>query len=120
MTPVQYVTDRRERNMQRKKWYEWIMAVVFIAMVGLCIYLNLFSVQGRDMSSIVVNSAMFFIVALILISCDKKAFTPINRIIYDLQRVTGKIGIVADVLRMSFGLARAAKKKPGRCRKDQK
>ncbi|MBR1856423.1 MAG: MotA/TolQ/ExbB proton channel family protein [Oribacterium sp.] len=77
--------------MQRKKWYEWIMAVVFIAMVGLCVYLNLFSVQGRDMSSIVVNSAMFFIVAIILIACDKKAFTPINRIIHDLQRVTGKI-----------------------------
>jgi len=77
--------------MQSKKWYEWLLAIVFVAMVGLCIYLNLFSVQGRDMSSIVVNTAMFIIVAIILISCDKKAFIPINSIIYDLQRVTGKI-----------------------------
>lgn len=77
--------------MHNKKWYEWLVALVFIAMVGLCVYLNVFSGQGEDISNITVNAAMFVIVAVILISCDRNSFVPINDIIADLKRVTAKI-----------------------------
>lgn len=77
--------------MQNKKWYEWLIVVVFIAMVGLCVYLNVFSGKGEGISNIAVNAAMFFIVALILISCDVNCFSPINDIVADLLRVTAKI-----------------------------
>ncbi|ETP71721.1 hypothetical protein UYO_2343 [Lachnospiraceae bacterium JC7] len=77
--------------MQKKKWYEWLVALVFIAMVGLCVYLNVFSGQGEGVSNIAVNAAMFLIVAIILISCDRNSFAPINDIISDLCRVTAKI-----------------------------
>ncbi|OON86301.1 hypothetical protein BXO88_08475 [Oribacterium sp. C9] len=77
--------------MQNKKWYEWLLALVFIAMVGLCVYLNVFSGQGEGVSNIAVNGAMFVIVAIILISCDRNSFGPVNEIIADFTRVTAKI-----------------------------
>ncbi len=77
--------------MQNKKWYEWLLAVVFIAMVGLCVYLNVFSGKGEGISNIAVNGAMFLIIAIILISSDRNCFVPVNDIIADLLRVTYKI-----------------------------
>ena len=77
--------------MQNKKWYEWLIVIVYFAMVGLCVYLNVFSGKGEGISNIAVNGAMFVIVALILASCDRNCFLPINDIISDLLRVTAKI-----------------------------
>ncbi|SFG18996.1 MotA/TolQ/ExbB proton channel family protein [Oribacterium sp. WCC10] len=77
--------------MQNKKWYEWLVVVTFIAMVGLCVYLNVFSGQGEGIANIAVNAAMFFIVAIILISSDRNCFVPMNHIIADFDRVTQKI-----------------------------
>jgi len=77
--------------MQNKKWYEWLVAVVFIAMVVVCVYLNLFSGQGESIANIAVNAAMFIIVAVILLSSDLNCFVPMNNILQDLERVTQKI-----------------------------
>lgn len=77
--------------MQNKKWYEWLVMVVFFVMAGVCVYLNFFSGQSESLGSIAVNAAMFFIVAIILLSSDMNCFVPMNSIIMDLQRVTAKI-----------------------------
>lgn len=77
--------------MQNKKWYEWLVMVVFFIMAGICVYLNFFSGQGESIGNIAVNAAMFFIVAIILISSDLNCFIPMNNIIMDLRRVTAKI-----------------------------
>ena len=50
--------------MKGRKLYEWLLTVTFIAMVGVCVYLNLFSSQKEGMTSIIVNGVMFVIVGL--------------------------------------------------------
>lgn len=74
--------------MGNKKWYEWLLALVYVAMAGVFAYLNLFTDQKEDLASIVVNIVMFVIVAVIFINCEKSSFSPTNNVITDLRRVT--------------------------------
>lgn len=77
--------------MKNKQWYEWLLPVTFAAMLGLCLALNLTGGQKEGLSNIIVNGAMFLIVAVIFLNCDLKSFVPMDDIIADLGRVTGRI-----------------------------
>ena len=77
--------------MSKKKWYEWLLIIVYIAMVILCIVLNFFAGQHEGIANILVNAAMFAIVAVIFISCDINSFCPVNDMIDDLEKASEKI-----------------------------
>lgn len=74
-----------------RKWYEWLLTVVYIAMVGLCIYLNFTPGHKESMESIIVNGVLFIIVAIIFLTSDFGSFSPMNSIIKDLKNATEKI-----------------------------
>ncbi|SKC07918.1 Biopolymer transport protein ExbB/TolQ [Lachnospiraceae bacterium] len=77
--------------MSNRKWYEWLLTFTYIAMILLCAYLNLFTDQKESIANIAVNIAMFIIVAIIFINCEKNSFFPTNRVIADLKKVTERI-----------------------------
>jgi len=77
--------------MKNKKFYEWLLAVVFIVMVALCVVLNFTSGQKEDMANIIVNGVLFLIVAVIFLSCDLNCFMPMGDIMADLDEATDKI-----------------------------
>lgn len=77
--------------MRNKRWYEWLLLLVYLAMVALCVFLNLFSGQREDLASLIVNAVMFVIVAVIFITCDVGCFAPMGDIAADLKDVTEKI-----------------------------
>ena len=74
-----------------RKWYEWILTVVYIAMVGLCIYLNFTPGHKEGLENIIVNIVMFVIVAVIFLVADFGSFFPMNSMIRDLLHATEKI-----------------------------
>ena len=76
--------------MRNKRWYEWLLLLVYLAMVALCVFLNLFG-QREDLASLIVNGVMFAIVAVIFITCDVGCFAPMGDIAADLRDVTEKI-----------------------------
>lgn len=75
----------------KRKWYEYFLTICYIAMVGLCIYLNFTPGHKESFESIVVNAVMFLIVAIIFLSSDFGSFFPMNSIIKDLKNATEKI-----------------------------
>ncbi len=77
--------------MQNRKWYEWLLTLTFVAMVALCVGLNLTAGQNEGIANIVVNGVLFVIVGLILLSCERNSFFPMNEIITDLENATEKI-----------------------------
>ena len=77
--------------MKNRKWYEWLLAVVFAAMVGLCIALNMTGGQKESLANLIVNGGMFVIVAIMFLSCDLGKFTPLDSLTGDLDRMTEKI-----------------------------
>lgn len=77
--------------MQNRKWYEWLLTITFIAMILLCVFLNLFSGQKEGLANIIVNAVMFVIVGIVFLNCEINSFMPMNRIIADLKRATAKI-----------------------------
>lgn len=77
--------------MKNRKWYEWILTITYIAMLALCVFLNLTNGNKEGLSNIIVNIVMFIIVGLIFLSIDLKSFGPMNRIIIDLTNATAKI-----------------------------
>ena len=77
--------------MQNRRWYEWLLTATFIAMAALCLVLNLTAGQKEGPANIAVNAALFLIVGIILLSCEKNSFFPMNRIIADLDAATEKI-----------------------------
>jgi len=76
---------------KNKKWYEWLLVIVFVAMVLLCVVLNFTSGQKEDIANIIVNGVMFIIVAVIFINCDINCFSPMNDICADLEQISAKI-----------------------------
>ncbi|MCR4763809.1 MAG: MotA/TolQ/ExbB proton channel family protein [Lachnospiraceae bacterium] len=74
-----------------RKWYEWLLTITFLLMVGVCLYLNFFTAQTGGPANLIVNVAMFLVVALIFINCELHAFFPANRLILDLRRVSLRI-----------------------------
>ncbi|MDO4961407.1 MAG: MotA/TolQ/ExbB proton channel family protein [Eubacteriales bacterium] len=77
--------------MSGKKWYEALLLIVFIAMLALCVALNLTSGQRETISNIAVNAVMFIIVAIIFFTCWKNSFRPMGEIIDDLDAATERI-----------------------------
>lgn len=77
--------------MKNKKFYEWMLTIVYIAMVLLCIFLNYSTSYQGSLANIVVNVVMFVIVGIIFLSADTKCFGPMNNIIHDLNLATKKI-----------------------------
>ena len=77
--------------MQNRRWYEWLLTLTYIAMVGLCVGLNLTTGQKEGMANLIVNIVMFLIVGLIFLSCERNCFLPMNRIIEDLEEASEKI-----------------------------
>ena len=78
--------------MTRRKGYEFYLLLTYIAMAAVCIYLNFFTVaQAGNIANIVVNIAMFVIVAMILFFSVTTSLGPVAGIAGDLRRVTKKI-----------------------------
>ncbi len=77
--------------MQNRRWYEWLLTLTYIAMVGLCVGLNLTTGQKEGMANLIVNAVMFLIIGLIFLSCERNCFLPMNRIIEDLEEASEKI-----------------------------
>ncbi|MCR5688314.1 MAG: MotA/TolQ/ExbB proton channel family protein [Lachnospiraceae bacterium] len=77
--------------MFKKKWYEWMLVIVYFAMVALCVYLNLTPGHKESVTTIVVNAVMFVIVAVIFLSADLGCFMPMNSIIKELKKASEKI-----------------------------
>ncbi len=77
--------------MFKRKWYEWILTIVFFAMVALCVYLNMTPDHRESITTIAVNAVMFVIVAIIFLCADIGCFAPMNAIIKDLKAATEKI-----------------------------
>ncbi|MCR5178141.1 MAG: MotA/TolQ/ExbB proton channel family protein [Lachnospiraceae bacterium] len=77
--------------MRGRKWYEWMLTLVFVIMALVCVWLNFFSADDPDPVTIAVNLSMFAIVALIFISSEASSFFPANRTIVDLKRACERI-----------------------------
>ena len=77
--------------MKNKKWYEWLLLAVYIAMVLLCIILNVSGGQKEGLANLIVNIGMFIIIAVIFLCCEFNSFRPMGDITADLDRVTDKI-----------------------------
>lgn len=77
--------------MKNKKWYEWLLLAVYIAMVALCIVLNVSGTQKEGLANLIVNIGMFVIVAVIFLCCMLGSFRPMGDITEDLDQVTEKI-----------------------------
>ena len=79
--------------MFKRKWYEWMLTVVFFAMIALCLYLNKIG-PGKGMeltSTIVINIVLFVIVAIVFLASDLGCFVPMNSIIKELRAASEKI-----------------------------
>ncbi|MCR4909246.1 MAG: MotA/TolQ/ExbB proton channel family protein [Lachnospiraceae bacterium] len=77
--------------MRKANRYEYLIWIVYAAMILVCIYLNIFASGGGGLANIIVNVAMFVIVGLVFFLCQKDSLRPITIITADLLRVTGKI-----------------------------
>ena len=72
---------REDDNLKGRRLYEWLLTLVYIAMIGVCVYLNVFSSQKEGTASIIVNAVMFAIVGIIFLSCEINSFKPVNSMI---------------------------------------
>ena len=75
----------------KKKWYEWMLVVVYVAMVALCLFLNFTPGHRESIASIIVNVAMFVIIGAVFFRVNQAAFRPMNSMIGDLIAATDKI-----------------------------
>ncbi len=78
--------------MSRKRGYELLILLTYIAMSGVCVYLHFFSgSQAGGIENLIVNIAMLIIVGIILTSAVFGSLLPVASITADLMRVTDKI-----------------------------
>ncbi len=78
--------------MSRKRGYEFLILITYIALSAVCVYLQFFSKrQASDLTNLIVNVVMFIIVAAILASSVFGSLLPVSAITADLIRVTEKI-----------------------------
>ncbi|MBQ9333646.1 MAG: MotA/TolQ/ExbB proton channel family protein [Lachnospiraceae bacterium] len=76
----------------RKRGYEVLLLITYIAMAAVFVYLNFFTkTQAGDLTNIIVNLVMFVLVAMILFSACVKGLLPASRMTADLIMVTMKI-----------------------------
>ena len=78
--------------MSRKRGYEILILLTYIAMSGVCVYLQFFSRnQAGSLANLIVNITMLVLVGAILTSCTFSSLLPIASITSDLIAVTEKI-----------------------------
>ncbi|SFC86886.1 MotA/TolQ/ExbB proton channel family protein [Butyrivibrio sp. YAB3001] len=78
--------------MGRTRKYEILILLTYIAMSGVCVYLQFFSKnQAGSLANLIVNITMLVLVGAILTSCAFSALLPTMSITSDLSRVTAKI-----------------------------
>ena len=78
--------------MSRKRGYEVLLLITYIALSAVCVYLQFFSKrQAGDLTNLIVNVIMFIIVGAILASTTFGSLLPVSAITADLIRVTEKI-----------------------------
>ncbi len=77
--------------MNNKRWYEILLLLVFVAMVALCVALNMTASQKESIPNLIVNGTMFLIVAIIFLNCWLGSFRPMGEIMADLDEATEKI-----------------------------
>lgn len=78
--------------MSRKRGYEVLILITYLAMVVVCVYLNFFTkTQAGNLTNMIVNIAMFVIVGLILLFSVTGSLIPVSGITADLIKVTKKI-----------------------------
>ncbi len=78
--------------MSRKRGYEILLLITYIALSAVCVYLQFFSRrQAGDLTNLIVNVVMFIIVAAVLASSVFGSLLPVSNITADLIRVTEKI-----------------------------
>lgn len=77
--------------MTTRKWYEWMLTVAYIAMLGLFVFLNFTPGHKESLANIIVNGIMFIIVGIIFLIADTKCFGPMNAIIADLNQASDTI-----------------------------
>ena len=76
----------------RKRGYEVLLLITYIAMAAVFVYLNFFTkTQAGDLTNIIVNLVMFVLVAMILFSACVKGLLPASRMTADLIQVTTRI-----------------------------
>ncbi len=76
--------------MKNSKLYRWLIFLSYAAMVGVCVYLNLFSIQAEGKANIIVNAVMFALIGLIFLRCEIGSFIPVEQITEELDRATAK------------------------------
>ncbi len=77
--------------MNGKKWYEALLIITYLAMVALCVALNMTTGQRESIQNIAVNVVMFVVVGIIFLNCWLNCFRPMSEIIADLDAATEKI-----------------------------
>lgn len=78
--------------MHKGRSYGIWLLITYIAMAGVCVYLNLFSIaKAGGVANLIVNIAMFIIVGIILLTCYLGSFRPTLGIIRELERINEKI-----------------------------
>lgn len=79
--------------MLKRKWYEWVLTIVYFGMIALCLYLNKIG-PGKSQgitATIVINAVLFIIVAIVFLAADIGCFGPMNGIIKELRAASSKI-----------------------------
>ena len=77
--------------MSERKWYEWLLTLVYVFMLIVCIFLNISVVQGGSIENVIINAVMFVLVGIIFLNCEMGSFFPTNSMIFDLESVTVRI-----------------------------
>ncbi len=68
-----------------------MLTIVFFAMVALCFYLNNITKDSGITTTLVINAALFVIVAITFLVSDFGCFVPMNSMIKDLRAASEKI-----------------------------
>ena len=78
--------------MSRKRGYEILILLIYIAMGAVCIYLQFFSVgQSGSLSNLIVNVVMLVISGIILAACTIGGLIPASSVTADLIDVSERI-----------------------------
>lgn len=78
--------------MSRKGGYEILILITYVAMSGVCIYLQFFSEgQAGSLSNLIVNVVMLVIAGVILATCTIGSLLPVASMTGDLACVADKI-----------------------------
>ena len=77
--------------MENNRHYGVIIFITYIAMLAVCVVLNVFADGGVALSTIIVNAAMFLVVGVILVICETKCFAPTASMAGELDEASERI-----------------------------